>query len=310
VRVADFGLARLVQRGPADFFMTAPHRLMGTPDYMAPEQRQRPGEVDARADVYALGVVLYEMLTGQLPLGKFAPPSKSAALNRVVMRCLEPVPAHRYASVGEVRRELASMGMRRPRLMLIGGGIVAATVAVSVAIWAGHRPASSQRADARSAVTTSRPATIRFEAPHGGPWPPIPNDAPKVGMLITGPEFAPGPQFGPQYAPGPGPRFGPYSESPREYYLQRMEREHGANRVVHIYIDGVAEGQKDALVARLKELSGASSHFVSGNNQSISVHLAPVRDLEAFAKTIDFGKVTSIDPSKRTIDVLVNPKKQ
>jgi hypothetical protein len=89
-----------------------------------------------------------------------------------------------------------------------------------------------------------------------------------------------------------------------------MEREHGANRVVHIYIDGVSEGQKDALVARLKELSGASSHFVSGNKQSISVHLAPVRDLEGFAKTIDFGKVTSIDPTKRTIEVLVNSKKQ
>jgi hypothetical protein len=308
VRVADFGLARLVQRGPADFFMTAPHRLMGTPDYMAPEQRQRPGEVDARADVYALGVVLYEMLTGQLPLGKFAPPSKSAGLNRVVMRCLEPVPAHRYASVGDVRRELASLGTTRPRLILIGGGIAAAAIAVSIAVWAGHRPGASQRTDARSAVPTSRPATVSIVPSHNGiTWgPPIPNEAPKVGMLITGPEGMPGPQFGPQYAPGP--RFGPYSDSPREYYLQRMEREHGANRVVHIYIDGVAEGQKDALVARLKELSGASSQFVSGNKQSISVHLAPVRDLEAFAKTIDFGKVTSIDPNKRAIEVLVNSK--
>ena len=42
VRVADFGLAKLVQRRPTDFSMTAPNRLMGTPDYMAPEQRQRP----------------------------------------------------------------------------------------------------------------------------------------------------------------------------------------------------------------------------------------------------------------------------
>jgi hypothetical protein len=192
--------------------------------------------------------------------------------------------------------------------MLIGGGVVAAAaLAVAVAVWVGHRPASSQRVDARRAVSSSRPATIRFEPPHDKPWPPIPDEAPKVGMLITGPEYVPGPQFGPQYAPGP--QFGP-SDSPREYYLQRMEREHGANRVVHIYIDGVAEGQKDALVARLKELSGASSHFVSGNKQSISVHLAPVRDLEGFAKTIDFGKVTSIDPTKRTIEVLVNSKKQ
>jgi hypothetical protein len=190
--------------------------------------------------------------------------------------------------------------------MLIGGGILAAAAAVAVAIWLGHRPMPAQRTDARSAAT-SRPAPVKLEPPQARPWPPIPDDTPKVGMLITGPEWIPGPQFGPPYAPGP--QFRPYAGASSGDYVQRMEREHGANRVVHVYIDGVAEGQKDALVARLRELTGASSSFVSGNKQSISVHLAPVRDLAEFAKKIDFGKVTSIDPNKRAIEVLYGPEK-
>jgi len=304
VRVADFGLARLVQRGQRDFFMTAPNRLMGTPDYMSPEQRQRPGEVDARADVYALGVVMYEMLAGQLPLGKFAPPSKSAALNRVVMRCLEPVPAHRYASVSDVRKELASLGRRRPGKLLIGGGIGTVTLAVALAIWMGQKPA---RNDLRSAAS-SRPINIRVEPAHpDNHWQPLPpNDAPKVGMLITGPVFAPGPQVPPPYTYGP--RFGPYPGSSAGDYLQRMEREHGANRIVHIYIDDLPDDQKEDIIHRLKALTGATSTFTSGNNKSVSVHLAPVRDIDALARQIDFGKVTSINPKTRVIEVLANSK--
>jgi serine/threonine protein kinase len=307
VRVADFGLARLVQRGQRDFFMTAPNRLMGTPDYMAPEQRRRPGEVDARADVYALGVVMYEMLAGQLPLGKFAPPSKSAALNRIVMRCLEPVPAHRYASVSDVRKELASLGGRRPRTVFIGGGIGAMILVIVLAIWMGHKPSASARKDLSSAAS-SRPANIRVEPArpdnHRPPLPP--NEPPKVGMLVTGPVFAPESQVPPPYTFGP--RFRSYSGAPAGDYLQRMEREHGANRIVHLYIDDLPDDQQEQIVQRLKTLTGATSTFTSGNNKSLSIHLAPVRDIDALAKQIDFGKVTSIDPKTRAIEVLANSK--
>ncbi len=77
--MADFGLAKLVGPSRASFTLTGTHQVMGTLDYMAPEQRNHPQEVDQRADIYSLGVVLYEMLTGELPLGRFSPRRPDAA---------------------------------------------------------------------------------------------------------------------------------------------------------------------------------------------------------------------------------------
>jgi hypothetical protein len=107
VKVADFGLAKLLGRRATDYTLTGPWQAMGTLHYMAPEQLEDPLRVDRRADVYSLGVVLYEMLTGQLPLGRFAPPSQKAAvdprLDEVVLRALERDPERRFAGVDELR---------------------------------------------------------------------------------------------------------------------------------------------------------------------------------------------------------------
>jgi predicted Ser/Thr protein kinase len=113
VKMADFGLAKLLRKTPQDFQLTAPQTVMGTPHYMAPEQLERPQEVDHRADIYSLGVVLYEMLTGELPLGRFAPPSAKAQidvrLDDVVLRTLENKPERRYQHASDLKTELETI---------------------------------------------------------------------------------------------------------------------------------------------------------------------------------------------------------
>ena len=83
---------------------------MGTPHYMAPEQVEHPQEVDHRADIYSLGVVFYEMLTGELPLGKFAPPSQKVQvdvrLDEVVLHALEKEPERRYQQASQVKTDV------------------------------------------------------------------------------------------------------------------------------------------------------------------------------------------------------------
>jgi len=117
VKVADFGLAKIMggnaiepaasgcaAGSPA---LTDAGKVMGTPQYMSPEQIKNPGEVDNRADIYALGVVFYQMLTGELPGKKIEPPSRKVQidvrLDEIVLRALERRPELRYQQVSEVR---------------------------------------------------------------------------------------------------------------------------------------------------------------------------------------------------------------
>ncbi|AKS43151.1 serine/threonine-protein kinase [Wenzhouxiangella marina] len=121
--VMDFGLARR----PDDATLTMAGDALGTPGYMAPEQARGAEGADPRADVYALGVVLYEVLTGALPYtadtpmalvmqaaaGQTVPVSEirrrlPEGLARIVVRCLETEPARRYADAGELRADLAA----------------------------------------------------------------------------------------------------------------------------------------------------------------------------------------------------------
>ncbi|MCO6045853.1 serine/threonine-protein kinase [Aeoliella sp. ICT_H6.2] len=107
VKIADFGLAKLSTQKEGEFRLTGTHQVMGTPRYMAPEQLESTHGVDHRADIYSLGVVFYEMLTGEAPMGHFDPPSKKVEvdvrLDEVVLRSLAREPARRYQHASEVK---------------------------------------------------------------------------------------------------------------------------------------------------------------------------------------------------------------
>jgi len=113
VKIADFGLSRILGNDGQATVLTGTHQIMGTPRYMAPEQLEGARGVDHRADIYSLGVVFYEMLTGELPIGRFAPPSQKVEidvrLDEVVLRTLEKEPQHRYQHASQIKSDVHSI---------------------------------------------------------------------------------------------------------------------------------------------------------------------------------------------------------
>ncbi|MFN3487128.1 MAG: protein kinase domain-containing protein, partial [Planctomycetota bacterium] len=172
VRILDFGLAKSLTEGGG---LTAGGAMIGTPCYMSPEQAfAAPEEVDARADLYSLGAVLYEMLTGRPPfegatvlaiLRKIeaeepAPPGLSPSIDALVLKALAKDPARRFQSAAEMGEALrtclaaagdggpatarlapeearpATVTLRFPRRALRASAAGLALLAVGVAVWA------------------------------------------------------------------------------------------------------------------------------------------------------------------------------
>jgi tRNA A-37 threonylcarbamoyl transferase component Bud32 len=142
-KIADFGLAKLVRVAEPDQPLTRTHQVMGTWNYMAPEQIERPQLVDHRADVYSLGVVFYEILTGELPIGRFSPPSQKVTLDvrldEVVLRSLEKDRDRRYQHASDLKSDVdaiavTSQPVRQPT----------ATVAPTVALTDSHEATVEQ----------------------------------------------------------------------------------------------------------------------------------------------------------------------
>lgn len=109
-KIGDFGLARIAQQD-LEVSLTMTNAGMGTPSYMAPEQLTDAKSIDSRADIFALGVVVYEMLTGHVPAGNFPPPTSSyprrnKRLDSAVLRAMEPDPEKRISDVRDIARSL------------------------------------------------------------------------------------------------------------------------------------------------------------------------------------------------------------
>src|SRR5829696_6792262 len=140
-KVLDFGIAKINEpEGSVDTSLTAPNLVIGTPQYMSPEQCSQDSEIDARSDIYSLGVILFEMLVGHVPFSGDSPtivmmkhlqePVPSileersdlpASVARVVARAMAKVRDNRYQNVAELVEDLTiAAGMTIHRIGPVG----------------------------------------------------------------------------------------------------------------------------------------------------------------------------------------------
>ena len=135
IKVLDFGIAKVLDlRRAPDYSLTKTATLMGSPHYMSPEQIRNAKSVDQRADIWALGIVMYELLCGKAPFSATTAPALLAqivadaprplrpqrpdvprALEAAINRCLEKEPARRFPGISEFARELARFGSEEAR---------------------------------------------------------------------------------------------------------------------------------------------------------------------------------------------------
>lgn len=163
VKVLDFGLAKLMSPGR----LTRSSMALGTAYYQSPEQSVYLRELDERADIYSLGVMLYEMVTGRIPMGNFKSPSKAnpavpKQLEDLILRCMETEASDRFESAGDVRDALTTVFKSQPR---IPKSMVAAAMALPLILAAGYGVWSAAgNVGSGAAPAESEPATPAAEA--------------------------------------------------------------------------------------------------------------------------------------------------
>ena len=114
IKVLDFGIAQFYEDKNVPSEKTVEGTVMGTYNYMSPEQRESADNVTIKSDLYSVGVVMYKLFTGEIPAGHFPPPSKmnpevSPELDRIILQCLEPKPEDRPESAEALKIDVLSI---------------------------------------------------------------------------------------------------------------------------------------------------------------------------------------------------------
>jgi serine/threonine protein kinase len=306
-KLADFGLARPAQEEELGG-LTRSNMVMGTPDYMAPEQRD--GHSDHRTDIYALGMMLYEMLTGQRPQGVFEPASKKVQvdvrIDEVVIKALQQEPDRRYQQVTEMKTDVdhirtttvapveprAEAPLPAPALEALPDGprhggrsgprirLLLAGVAVLVLVCGGIFLIVKKRASPASLEQTLTSYTWTWSDP---PWPPAP----------------PGPLFNKDGTLGKGPRHwtitGPHTvhlvmsntnavdlifDETFTKYAGQFVDDHGGKRTPHgtrgeLIVQGTAPAAKaeQPIVQPVSVAKTAETVMSGGASQSVAILL-------------------------------------
>ena len=251
-KLGDFGLARAA--GPDSRGLA-----MGTPGYTAPEVVQQPDHADRRSDIFAAGVIFYELLTGRSPEKDGPPPSKVAgsdpALDPIWRTATDPDPASRYPSAeamasalemwqnaspepdqgaGRRRRRMAASGTS-PNWTLARNLVIIAALLLAIAFtWKKYQRAEAGRIAANSAVVPSPPEPVA-PAP-APPPPPAPDPEPEIAV-------APEPETDPVPAPPADPAPAPVESAARS--LLRLRPELVAGERDEMPVGSVARGRSD-----------------------------------------------------------------
>ncbi len=175
VKIADFGLAKPHDEAARD--LTQTHVAIGTPDFLAPEAWTPGAVLDSRADLYALGVTLYQMLTGDVPRGLWKMPSVKVGTDRrfdaIIDRAMQPEREARYQSSIELRRDLEGIRIEPPvlesgpvgregadprrRRLAVGVGALALLAMVSILLVGSQREARRERHGVMAGATNAPP---------------------------------------------------------------------------------------------------------------------------------------------------------
>ncbi|WP_437801544.1 protein kinase domain-containing protein [Sorangium sp. So ce693] len=241
IKLLDFGIAKLKVTGELDRGLTRPGVIMGTPEYMAPEQAYSADSVDARADIFSLGVIIFEMLAGRRPVGGDEPqqiagaylsgqisrlsdlaPELAPGLCAAVHRAMAASPPDRFATTAEFRSALEpfARAARAPSALTpapsevsmarsSGAALAAALAAPGMLTPSAAAPATNAMGDGR---TSSVPKTIPPEdggAQHASSGPPG-GLGPSTPMGGFSSDARGSSASAPGFTPRPEPASGPY----------------------------------------------------------------------------------------------------